>query len=216
VKKVHHIKIATEQSILLKLIDTYFLITKWEIYIGRDSTSEFRGMSVFSNKIYILYDSATTEFGATSVDFILSVIDQSTGLEVETKIFGSTSDDQGIDIVANHFGIFILADIGDGFKDSALANSYSTQNSNLNFAMLLLNHDTEIQEIESYDTSDVANNLGAPYPKKLIFGRRNKHDPLFAFISTRDNEDSNQGGGVYLTQPADQGALFVTGNSVGT
>lgn len=118
------------------------------------------------------------------------------------------------DIFVNHIGMFIMANIPDGLKDNDDTNTYSTQNSKENFALMFLDHSGTIQEIESYDTADAANNLGAPYPQKLVVTRKNKQSLRFSFISTRDNGADNQGGGVYITQFANPQAVFVTGNSL--
>ena len=116
--------------------------------------------------------------------------------------------------MANRFGLFVLASISDGFTRYSATDSYSTQNSNVNFAILFLDLDGNILEIESYDTDDVANDLGAPHPQKLIIGIQDKHAPLYGLISTRDDGTTNQGGGIYITQPTDQQALFVSGSSL--
>jgi len=168
---------------------------------------------VFGNKIYLLYNSATTTFGSSSNDVVLTIIDLRTGAEVTTKVFGSTIDDNAIDIVVNHFGMFIMADIGNGFKADGAVDSYSTQNGKTNFALVLADYSGNIVEIESYDTAVIANALGAEYPKKLVITRQNKQDPFYAFISTRDDGTTNQGGGVYITKVTSQQALFVTGNT---
>jgi hypothetical protein len=199
----------------LNLHETRFLNELWGNFYGHGSDNFYRSVKVYSNRIYLLYNSITDTFGSTSTDIVLSIIDYRTGLELSTKFLGSPSDDNAIDIVVNRIGVFVLADIGDGFKDSSSSDSYSTQNTNSNFAIMLMNYDGDIQEIESYDSSDAANDLGAPYPKKLVVGRQNKNGALFTFISTRDDGTNNQGGGVYITQPASQSLLFATGNSVG-
>jgi len=106
-----------------------------------------------------------------------------------------------------------MANIKDGFKDNDSSDSYSTQNSNTNFAIIFADHDGNIIEIESYDTTDSVNDLGAEYPKKLVIGIQNKQQPLYAFISSRDN-DEGQRGGIFITQPTDQTALFKTGDTL--
>jgi len=107
----------------------------------------------------------------------------------------------------------MLANIDDGFNDVDSPDSYTTQNGNKNFAIIFTDHDGNIIEIESYDTTDPINDLGAEYPKKLVVGIHNKQQPFYGFISTRNN-DENQRGGIYITQPTDQDALFTTGNTL--
>jgi len=141
----------------------------------------------------------------------LDVIDLRTGSTLTSKTYSGAKN--AIDIVVNHFGVFMLANIDDGFSDVDSSDSYSTQNGNNNFAIIFTDHDGSIIEIESYDTTDVANDLGAEYPKKLVIGIQNKQKPLFGFISNRDN-DENQRGGIYITQPTDQDALFTIGNTL--
>jgi hypothetical protein len=62
----------------------------------------------------------------------------------------------------------------------------------------------------------VANDLNGDYPKELIIARKDKQKPLYAFLSYRYSDDIKLKGGFYLTYPADQQALFVTGNSLAT
>jgi hypothetical protein len=203
------------KDIMLTVYETKFVSYRWTNYFGMAEDNEFAAMDVYQNRIYLLYNALTGTFGASSTDLIMTVVDYRTGLEIGTKVFGSSSQDRAIDLVTTQIGVFVIADIGDGFKDNDSADSFSTQNGNSNFAILMMDYETNIIEIESYDSSDPTNNLGAAYPKKLVVGRHNKNGPLFAFISTRDNGDNNQGGGVYITQPASQAALLTTGSSVG-
>ena len=141
----------------------------------------------------------------------MNIIDLETGLLLDSKSYSGGTNT--IDIVVNHLGVFILANIDDGFKDNDSSDSYSTQNNNSNFAIILTDYDGNIIEIESYDTTDPSNDLGAQYPKKLVVGIQNKQQPLYAFVSSRDN-DQNQRGGIYITQPVDQTALFKTGDTL--
>ena len=134
-----------------------------------------------------------------------------TGFQLSSKTY--TGGTEPIDMVVNHLGIFILANIDDGFKDNDSSDSYSTQNSKSNFAIILADHVGNIIEIESYDTTDAANDLGAEHPKRLVIEIQNKQQPLYAFISSRDN-DQNQRGGIYITQPTDQEALFRVGDTL--
>ena len=145
---------------------------------------------------------------------VLKKIDIGTGLELWAKKYSGGTNNTPIDLVVNHLGIFMLAKIGDGFKDLSSVDSFTTQNSNSNFGIIYANHDGNIIEIESYDTSDPANNLGADYPKRLVVGVQNKHQPIFTFLSARDEQDDYQGGGVFITQPVNNSALFAAGDSL--
>ena len=211
VEKIDH----NTQLLCVTYLESKFMNIEWTGWHNEFiSKNSYDGIQVYDNRVYLLYTGASDTFGSTSNDFVLTIIDLRTGSEISRKIFGSTTDDSAIDIVVNHFGVYVLANIGDGFKDSSATDSFTTQNSNTNFAVMLLDYDGNIHEIESYDSADAANSLGAEYPKKLIVGRQNKHDPLYAFISTRDDGTTNQGGGVYITQPASQQSLFVTGTNL--
>ena len=108
--------------------------------------------------------------------------------------------------------MFLACNIGNEFKLEGSSDSYLTQNGVINFAVLFTDWSGNIQEIESYDASII--NLGAEYPKALIVGRLNKQEPIFVFMSSRNDGTNNQGGGLYFTQPQNQQALFVTGNSL--
>ena len=134
-----------------------------------------------------------------------------TGFKLSSKTY--TGGTEAIDMVVNHLGVFMLANIDDGFKDNDSSDSYSTQNSKSNFAIIFTDHDGNIIEIESYDTTDASNDLGAEYPKRLVVGIQNKQQPLYAFISSRGN-DQNQRGGIYISQPVDQEVLFKTGDTL--
>ena len=181
---------------------------------GEYSGSEYISIDAYADKVYLLLNDATSQLGALSKDLSIIIIDQRTGFQLSSKVFGSTGDDLGIYLVANHLGLFVLATIDDGFKDTSTSDTFSTQNSRSNFAILMLDHLADILEIESYDLSVIT--LGASAPQRLVVGRRNKHAPLFGFISTRDNKDSNQGGGIYITQPSNQLALFATHTTLAT
>jgi hypothetical protein len=165
-------------------------------------------------KIYLMYKSKTGLFGIGDQDLIISIIDVRTGIELSTKVYGSSVDDSPLDLVVNQFGLYVMAIIGNGFKDLDAADDYSTQNVVDNFALILLDHSGNIQEIESYDKTDVVNNLNGDYPKELIIARKNKQQPLYAFLNYRKHEDLNFKGGVYLTYPTDHQALFTAGNSL--
>ena len=106
-----------------------------------------------------------------------------------------------------------MANIGNGFKLDGASDTFSTQNSKINFALIYSDYNGNIIEIESYDTSSSSNSLGAEYPKKLIITRQNKQDPFYSFISTRDDGTTNQGGGVYITKISNHQALFVTSST---
>lgn len=186
----------------------------WETCVGQPNNNYYAAVSVWNNKVYILYNTTTSEFATDTVDIALTVLDLRTGMEMYTKIYGSTEDDTPIDMVINHFGIFMIADIGNGFKDRDTSDDYLTQNSNINFAIILMDYDGNIQEIESYDTSDVSNDINGDYPLKLFIGRQNKHEPLYWFLSYRSYAEYYLKGGVYLTQVDDQQALFVSGSSL--
>jgi len=176
-----------------------FLI-EWENWYESDNSHP--SISFYKDKIYLLYSSNKIN---------LDIIDLRTGVTLTSKTYNGGT--QAIDIVVNHLGVFMIANIDDGFKDNDSSDSYSTQNSNTNFAIILADYDGNIIEIESYDTTDAANNLGAEYPKRLVIGIQNKQQPLYAFISTRNN-NQNQRGGIYITQPVDQEALFKTGDTI--
>lgn len=186
----------------------------WTTCLGRESDSYYAGMSIWNNKIYVLYNTSSSEFGSSTVDMQLSVLDLRTGLELTTKLYGSTVDDTPIDLVVNHFGVFMIGDIGNGFKDQNSADSYQTQNSKLNFAIIFCDYDGNIQEIESYDTTDVSNDISGDYPLRLFITRENKQEPLYMFITYRNDEKYHVKGGVSLTQVANQQGLFVTGSSL--
>ena len=143
----------------------------------------------------------------------MDIIDQRTGVWISSKEYINISLATPNDIVVNHLGIFILANIQDGFQDSSSQDSYLTQNSAENFAIIFADYEGNIVEIESYDPTEVTNALGAPYPKKLVIGRRNKQAPIFSFISSRNNAGRNQGGGIYISQIADQQAFFIVGST---
>ena len=146
----------------------------------------------------------------------MDLIDFRTGKHLSSKIYSGDENTQAIDMVVNYLGIFMLANIGDGFKDISSADSYTTQNGETNFAIIQMDHDGNIIEIESYDPTDAVNNLGAEFPQKLFVGIKNKQQPIFAFISTKNDASANQGRGLYITQLADQDSLFAFGNSVST
>jgi hypothetical protein len=57
---------------------------------------------------------------------MLTIAYSATGHSITTKIFGSSKNDDGLDMVVNHFGIFVMANIGNGFKDKDFADSFST------------------------------------------------------------------------------------------
>ena len=175
---------------------------QWETWYGTKENDSTPMMSQYNNKLYMLYYSTGTH---------LDIIDVRTGVILASKTY--IRGIKAIDMVVNHLGVYMLANIDDGFKDNDSSDSYSTQNSNTNFAIILADHDGNIIEIESYDTTDAANDLGAEYPKKLVIGIQNKQQPLYAFISSRDNNEG-QRGGIYITQPADQQALFKTGDTL--
>ena len=147
-------------------------------------------------------------------DIILQTVDFRTGLELNKKRYLGSSQSQPIFMVVNHLGIFMLANIENGFKDLSSADSFTTQNSQTNFGIIHADYDGNIIEIESYDTSDSANDLGAEYPKRLVVGVQNKHQPIFTFLSARDEQNDYQGGGVFITQPANNSALFAVGDSL--
>ena len=189
-------------SIWISVYQAEKFLSEWkDCYRTKDDDSN-PSVSLFNDKIYLFYQ---------STDLHLDVIDLRTGSTLTSKTYSGTTS--AIDIVVNHLGVFMLANIDDGFNDVDSPDSYSTQNGNNNFAIIFTDHDGNIIEIESYDTTDPSNDLGAEYPKKLVVGIQNKHQPLFGFISTRNN-DENQRGGIYITQPTDQNALFTTGNTL--
>ena len=189
-------------NICISVYEVNHLIKQWKGWYGTKETNSDPSMSVYKDKIYLLY---------SSTNINMDIIDLRTGVTLSSKTY--TGATQAIDIVANHLGVYMLANIDDGFKDNDSSDSYSTQNSNTNFAIILADHDGNIIEIESYDTTDAVNDLGAEYPKKLVVGIQNKQQPLYAFISSRGN-DQNQRGGIYITQPTDQQALFKTGDTL--
>ena len=156
--------------------------------------------------------SQSVAFGASSNDIGLTIIDLRTGTEMSSKLYGSSYNEVAYNIVVNYVGMFILWNIGNGFKLEGSPDSYSTQNRVSNFALIFADLSGNIQEIESYDTS--TNNLGAEYPKAVVVGRLNKQEPIFFFMSTRDDGTDNQGGGLYFTNLQNQQSLFVTGNSL--
>lgn len=207
------INIGNTKQVWLRVFETERMNIRWSGCYGTQYDNTYGSLSVFGNKIYLVYSSSTSTFGSTSQDMLLTIINLRTGVEVSTKIYGSTSDESTLDIVVNHFGIFMMANIGNGFKLNGATDSYSTQNSNTNFALIYADYSGNIIEIESYDTTSSSNSIGANYPKKLIITRQNKQDPFYSFISTRDDGTTNQGGGVFITKVTNQQALFVTGNT---
>ena len=134
----------------------------------------------------------TDELGSTSMDFVLTIIHPRTGAEILTKHYGSLSEDKAIDLAVNHFGIYIMAEIGSGFHDINSDVLYSTQNNNLNFAIIFTDHNGEIYEIESYDQFDSKNYINGSYPKKLLAKIKNDQEPNLIFISADNGLESNQ------------------------
>ena len=176
------INIGSTKQVWMSVFETERMNIRWSGWYGTQYDNAYGSLSVFGNKIYLLYSSSTSTFGSTSKDMLLTIINLRTGVEVSTQIYGSTSDESTLDIVVNHFGIFMMANIGNGFKLNGATDSYSTQNSNSNFALIYADYSGNIIEIESYDTTSSSNNLGANYPKKLIITRQNKQDPFYSFI----------------------------------
>ena len=127
---------------------------------------------MFGSKIYLLYTSSTTTFGPTSQDMLMAIINLRIRAEVSTLIYGSIWDENSLDIVVNHFEIFMMANIGNEFKLNGATDSYSTQNSLTNFALIYADYSGSIIEIESYDTTAPANSLGVNYLKKLVITRQ--------------------------------------------
>ena len=127
------INIGNTKQVWLRVFETERMNIRWYGCYGTQYDNTYGSLSVFGNKIYLLYSSSTSTFGSTSQDMLLTIINLRTGVEVSTKIYGSTSDESTLDIVVNHFGIFIMANIGNGFKLNGATDSYSTQNSNTNF-----------------------------------------------------------------------------------
>ena len=91
-------------------------------------------ISEYLNKLYLLYQPYTVDT-ETPLDIYLQIIDMRTGAELSTKTYTGSSVSKPINIVANHLGVFMLADIEDGFKDNDSVDTYATQNSNTNFAI---------------------------------------------------------------------------------
>ena len=133
-----------------------------------------------------------------------------------SKVYSGGTNTQAIDMVVNYLGIFILANISDGFKDISSVDFYTTQNGETNFAIIQMDHDGNIIEIESYDPDDSINDLGAEFPQKLFLGIKNKQQPIFTFMSTRNDISVNQDRGIYISQLAEQDSLFSFGNSIST
>ena len=207
------IEVENVELIWINLYESIRTINRWSGWYGKQYSNSYGGLSIYGNKIYLISTSRTVTFGTNNNDVLMAIIDLRTGSEISTKVYGSSTDDSALDIIANRFGVYIMANIGNGFKLNGSSDSYSTQNSNTNFALIFADYSGNIIEIESYETSSSSNSLGANYPKKLVITRQNKQDPFYSFISTRDDGTTNQGGGVYITKISNQQALFVTGNT---
>ena len=188
----------------------------WQTCFGPDQNSYYKGMDIWKNRIYLLYNTTTSQSGAQSEDFVVNIVDLRTGMQISEHVLGSTSNDSPLDIIANHFGVFLMGNIGNGFKTIGSADDYQTQNSNDNFALIFMDYDCNILEIESYDTSDASNSINGDYPKQFLIARKNKQEPLYSFLSYRFYDEYKIAGGVYITTLADNQALFVTGNSLAT
>jgi hypothetical protein len=201
-------------TVCLQYVETKHGAIKWRSCFGQGDDTEYRKVGAYGNRIYLVYESKTGTFGTGDQDFMLSIVDMRTGVEIDNKVYGSTRDDTVLDMLVNQFGVYVMANLGNGFKDKDASDDYSTQNGVDNFALIFMDYDGNIQEIESYDTTDVANDLNGDYPKELIIARKDKQELLYAFLSYRDHDDLNFKGGFYLTYPADQQALFVTENSL--
>lgn len=186
----------------------------WKSWYGKANHSYYQAVDIYSNKIYLLYKTETNIFGGNSDDIVLSIIDARTGIELANRIYGSSREDKAFALTANWFGLYVMATIHDGFGDSQSVDTYSTQNSKSNFALILMDYDGNIQEIESYDASDLVNDIGEDYPKDMIIARQNKHNPLYSFIGYRYNEVNKEKGGMYITTVANHQSLFVTGSSL--
>jgi hypothetical protein len=83
---------------------------------------------VYGNRIYLVYESKTGIFGTGDQDFVLTIIDLRTGVELLSKVYGSARDDAALDLVVNQLGVYVMANVGNGFKDKDSPDDYSTQN----------------------------------------------------------------------------------------
>ncbi|CAI2385241.1 unnamed protein product [Moneuplotes crassus] len=187
----------------------------WEGCYGTKFSTKQVYSDIHANRVYLLWQEFDIVNDAME-NIVLKVIDQDTGLELlaKTKKYTGGAVHSPIDMAINHLGIFLLANIGDGFQDLESLDTYTTQNANTNFAIIYIDHDGNILEIESYDTFDLANDLGANYPKRLVIGVTNKQQPVFTFLSSRDDKNDYQGGGIFVTQSANNSALFATGDTL--
>jgi hypothetical protein len=186
-----------------------------EVAMDKEIILSIKKLELYGNRIYLVYESKTGVFGTGDLDFVLTIIDLRTGVELLSKVYGSARDDAALDLVVNQLRSVCHGQCWkwiqrQGFTWRLLA----TQNGKDNFALIFMDYDGNIQEVESYDTTDVANDLNGDYPKELIVARKDKQEPLYAFLSYRYSDDIKLKGGFYLTYPADQQALFVTGNSL--
>ncbi|CAI2386633.1 unnamed protein product [Moneuplotes crassus] len=201
------------QMVCVYVYDAIQLLSDWRTCYGTDQNNTLASTDVYQNTLFILYQETGGILGGNQ-NIVIQMVDFRTGLELSKKRYHGSDQSRPIFMTANHLGVFILANIENGFKDLSSSNSFTTQNSVTNFGIIYADHDGNILEIESYDASDPVNDLGENYPKRLVIGIQNKHQPIFTFMSSRDEQNDYQGGGVFITQPVNNSALFTIGDSV--
>ena len=120
------INIGNINQVCLRVLETLKINTRWSECYGIQYDNTYGGISVFDNNIYLLYTSSTTIFGPTSQDMLMTIINLRTGAELSTLIYESIGDESSLDIIVNQFRIFMMVNIGNGFKLNGATDSYST------------------------------------------------------------------------------------------
>ena len=99
----------------------------WQTCFGPDQNSYYKGMDIWKNRIYLLYNTTTSQSGTQSEDFVVNIVDLRTGMQISEHVLGSTSNDSPLDIIANHFGVFLMGNIGNGFKTIGSVDDIQTR-----------------------------------------------------------------------------------------
>ena len=184
----------------------------WVAVLGdKDNIDYFSGLSIYNGHLHVALTSHTNEYSTDEyqTDIIYTKIRADNGRIVSKKVFGSTSEDTALDIIATTTGIYIMATIGDNFLPHPTSGHIWQTNGGpglSNFAILLVrDSDSQLVDIEGFDTATLTD----PFPKRFSvhIGTGTRE---FIFYAPRSNSDK---AGLYVTKFTDSSKIFINDNA---
>jgi len=111
-------------------------------------------MKAWGNNLYVILNSFSTEYSTNSsqTDIYYYRLRVENGYVMKKVVWGSPTDDFAYSIETTFNGIYLLAKIGDGLlphKD--VDKTWSTLNDKSNLAIIFIDFEDSILEIEGYD-----------------------------------------------------------------